>query len=222
MASVPQSRRTIAIPRLPTKNQGQHTTPARRRVARACTACRVQKVRCDGIKPECERCVTTQSNCDYVMPRKDRLKTMTELCRRSTELLRIYRDSASVEDQRIIDGIWTMFHEEATQPRTAISTPSSENDEMLESVQTSVLELKQEQVESRQSSEFRQEPEQRGTYPGPLPFYGGLPTVAPMIADDTHTYYATYGAYNDTITSTNLGVWDANSWWGDARYMEQP
>jgi hypothetical protein len=40
MASVPQSRRTIAIPRLPTKSQGQHTTPTRRRVARACTAVR--------------------------------------------------------------------------------------------------------------------------------------------------------------------------------------
>jgi hypothetical protein len=111
---------------------------------------------------------------------------------------------------------------EVTQPRTAISTPSSENYEMLESVQTPVLEMKQEQVESRQTSEFRQEPELRETYSGPQPFYGSLPTVAPMVADDTHIYYATYGAYNEMITSTNLGVWDANSWWGDARYMEQP
>lgn len=167
--------------------------------------------------------------------------SMTELCRRSTELLRSYRDCASAEDRRVIDGIWAMvrskadvwthscagvwalttmqFHEEDTQTRTVRSTSDSDSCAMLESLQSPVLQQEPELVENLHTSVSRQEAELREAYINPLPFYGGLPTVVPMVSDE---YYATYGTHNEMMAEPNFGIWGINSWLGNSCYMERP
>ncbi|RYP38377.1 hypothetical protein DL768_010787 [Monosporascus sp. mg162] len=44
----------------------------RRRVSRACDACRTAKERCDGIRPACQRCITMKRRCAYSTPEKRR------------------------------------------------------------------------------------------------------------------------------------------------------
>src|SRR5690606_4981241 len=46
--------------------------PKRRRVSRACDACRSAKDKCDGAKPRCQRCVTLRRQCTYLSPGKRR------------------------------------------------------------------------------------------------------------------------------------------------------
>ncbi|EFQ35750.1 fungal specific transcription factor domain-containing protein [Colletotrichum graminicola] len=46
----------------------QTTTPPatkRRRIALACTACRLRKTRCDGVRPSCASCVSLRFQCQY-------------------------------------------------------------------------------------------------------------------------------------------------------------
>jgi len=64
----------VAIPRLQRPHQAQSSAKDRRRVARACTACRNHKIKCSGNNPRCKHCESTSRECIYIMPRKDRLK----------------------------------------------------------------------------------------------------------------------------------------------------
>lgn len=68
-----------AIPRL--QRPGQALPPAkdRRRVSRACTACRTHKIKCSGETPLCKHCQSTGRDCIYILPRKDRLKKQVSI-----------------------------------------------------------------------------------------------------------------------------------------------
>jgi len=44
----------------------------RRRVSRACDACRKAKEKCDGARPQCGRCITQKRRCGYSSPEKKR------------------------------------------------------------------------------------------------------------------------------------------------------
>jgi len=104
----------VAIPRLPRPGQGQAMMKERRRVPRACTACRSHKIKCTGERPLCRHCATTNRECVYIMPRKDRLKmsvnkcdsitgsakvgSVTERCQQMAGLLNVLSVSASAAD----------------------------------------------------------------------------------------------------------------------------
>jgi hypothetical protein len=48
----------------------------RKRSSRACELCRVRKVRCDGLSPQCSRCQQEQKECSYTITRKRGPKSM--------------------------------------------------------------------------------------------------------------------------------------------------
>ncbi|KAL5385947.1 hypothetical protein DPSP01_004383 [Paraphaeosphaeria sporulosa] len=91
------SGRKVAIPRLQRTNQSQ-PSKERRRVGRACTACRSHKIKCTGDVPQCKHCETTGRECVYIMPRKDRLKTVTERSGQMIGLLKKLRAFANDDD----------------------------------------------------------------------------------------------------------------------------
>ncbi|KAF2177730.1 hypothetical protein K469DRAFT_742461 [Zopfia rhizophila CBS 207.26] len=93
-ASRSAGSRKVAIPRLQRHGSSKH----RRRVLRACTACRSHKIKCSGDNPRCKRCESTGRECIYIIPRKDRLKIVTERCVRMSSLLKTLRRWASEED----------------------------------------------------------------------------------------------------------------------------
>lgn len=64
----------MAIPRLQRPQQAQGSAKERRRVARACTACRNRKIKCSGNSPQCKHCESAGWECVYIMPRKDHPK----------------------------------------------------------------------------------------------------------------------------------------------------
>lgn len=60
-------RPTPSDPRSPSS-----AAPKRRRVSRACDACRSAKDKCDGAKPRCQRCTALRRHCTYLNPGKRR------------------------------------------------------------------------------------------------------------------------------------------------------
>jgi len=69
-------RGKVAIPRM--HRHTQPPTKDRRRVTRACTACRNHKIKCTGDTPRCKHCESTNRDCVYILPRKDRLKMLVQ------------------------------------------------------------------------------------------------------------------------------------------------
>lgn len=45
--------------------------PRKRRAINACTGCRTSKVKCDGKRPACQRCIRNESDCQYHDAAKD-------------------------------------------------------------------------------------------------------------------------------------------------------
>lgn len=69
-SSIDTSMDRVAIPRA-----GPLPPPAtRRRVERACQACRDRKIRCDGERPTCSHCLNTKVNCVYPSNRREKDK----------------------------------------------------------------------------------------------------------------------------------------------------
>ncbi|KAH7090694.1 C6 transcription factor-like protein [Paraphoma chrysanthemicola] len=127
MPSTPLGQRKVAIPRLQRPGQGPHTIKDRRRVPRACTACRSHKIKCTGERPLCKHCAATSRDCIYIMPRKDRLKIITERCLQMAGLLKGLRNSANAEDNVRIADILIAVEEETSELRqTTISDPDTD------------------------------------------------------------------------------------------------
>ncbi|CAI6339581.1 unnamed protein product [Periconia digitata] len=119
MSNAPQGSgyegRKIAIPRLP-RASNSHTLPKeRRRVARACTACRSHKIKCSGDSPRCKHCVSTDRECVYIMPRKDRLKILSDRCAQMAGYLRMLKGSASEEDNARIGELLEAVDEDVSE-----------------------------------------------------------------------------------------------------------
>ncbi|KAF2829918.1 hypothetical protein CC86DRAFT_285140 [Ophiobolus disseminans] len=129
MTSTPQTRRTVAIPRMARSDQRPHAAQVRRRVSRACTACRSHKIKCTGDKPLCAHCAETERECVYIMPRKDRLKVVTEQCREMAGLLGALRNFASAEDKVRIANIVDEVTKEISDipPPTASTDPDGDS-----------------------------------------------------------------------------------------------
>ncbi|KAK7210903.1 hypothetical protein V2G26_018081 [Clonostachys chloroleuca] len=56
-------------------NHSEDDNPAprkRQRVAKACNRCRHSKLRCDGVRPSCQKCLAAKRNCSYGAPLKKR------------------------------------------------------------------------------------------------------------------------------------------------------
>lgn len=56
----------------PSDPRSPSAAPKRRRVSRACDACRSAKDKCDGAKPRCQRCASLRRHCTYLNPGKRR------------------------------------------------------------------------------------------------------------------------------------------------------
>ncbi|XPS72532.1 hypothetical protein M3J07_004684 [Ascochyta lentis] len=115
----PTEQRKIAIPRLAVVAQEQSATKHPRRVPRACTACRLQKIKCSGARPGCESCAKTGRECVYTLSRQDRLKTLTERCQQMAGLLNKMRPCATVEDNVKISHVLEAFKEDTSMFRQA-------------------------------------------------------------------------------------------------------
>ncbi|KAF1852037.1 C6 transcription factor-like protein [Cucurbitaria berberidis CBS 394.84] len=111
----PIGQRKVAIPRLQRADLGQNFAKERRRVPRACTACRSHKIKCTGERPFCKHCATTSRECVYIMPRKDRLKVVMDQCGQMADLLRRLRSCARAEDKDKIAHILGAVDEELSE-----------------------------------------------------------------------------------------------------------
>ncbi|OAG07114.1 uncharacterized protein CC84DRAFT_1117220 [Paraphaeosphaeria sporulosa] len=125
------SGRKVAIPRLQRTNQSQ-PSKERRRVGRACTACRSHKIKCTGDVPQCKHCETTGRECVYIMPRKDRLKTVTERSGQMIGLLKKLRAFANDDDGARIAELLEAAEEDMFETRhtPTISNPDTNEDEL--------------------------------------------------------------------------------------------
>ncbi|KAL5405047.1 hypothetical protein PMIN04_012442 [Paraphaeosphaeria minitans] len=125
------SGKKVAIPRLQRTNQSQ-PSKERRRVGRACTACRSHKIKCTGDVPQCKHCEATGRECVYIMPRKDRLKTVTERSGQMIGLLRKLRGLANDEDSARIAELLEAAEADMFETRHAptISNPDTNEDEL--------------------------------------------------------------------------------------------
>ena len=56
----------------PTTSDSTPAPQKRRRVSRACDACRSAKDKCDGARPRCQRCISLRRRCTYLDPGKRR------------------------------------------------------------------------------------------------------------------------------------------------------
>ncbi|ORY07939.1 fungal-specific transcription factor domain-domain-containing protein [Clohesyomyces aquaticus] len=95
--------RKVAIPRLQRSAQIAAVSKERRRVPRACTACRNHKIKCSGETPRCKHCESTGRDCVYILPRRDRLKIVTDRCIQLAALLSELKDRFGDEDGRIAE-----------------------------------------------------------------------------------------------------------------------
>lgn len=93
----------------------------------ACLACRVRKVRCDGSKPTCERCLRADTPCRYVgvAPRR---RVTDALEARALELETRVADLAQTHHQvvlsdRIFDKIRSFIHEPPTVAIPSLNIP---------------------------------------------------------------------------------------------------
>ncbi|PSN62765.1 hypothetical protein BS50DRAFT_128707 [Corynespora cassiicola Philippines] len=84
------------LPHEPTKG-------ARCRVNRACVYCRAQKVKCDGARPKCTRCIANEAGCVYAPSRKEKLKSITKRNQEMILLLRELRGHVSADDAQKIE-----------------------------------------------------------------------------------------------------------------------
>ncbi|KAF2624217.1 C6 transcription factor-like protein [Macroventuria anomochaeta] len=126
--ATPLAQRKVAIPRLQRPSQGQNGMKDRRRVPRACTACRSHKIKCTGERPHCKHCATTNRECVYIMPRKDRLKIVMERCQQMASLLKGLRSCANADDDARIADLLEAVEEEISGSRrtTAPSIPDTD------------------------------------------------------------------------------------------------
>ncbi|KAJ4994504.1 C6 transcription factor [Stagonosporopsis vannaccii] len=128
VAMTPLGQRKVAIPRLQKPGLGQTATKDRRRVPRACTACRSHKIKCTGERPQCKHCATTSRECVYIMPRKDRLKIVNERCQQMASLLKGLQSCANADDAGRISELLEAVEEEISEARhtTASSIPDTD------------------------------------------------------------------------------------------------
>lgn len=124
MAVTATARRRVAIPRLQRPSNVLSKTKDKRRVARACTSCRSLKIKCSGVQPTCERCMSSGLDCVYNMPRFDRMKILTERCDQMAELLTSLHLFATDEQSLRIREIFSAIEEENLKTRR-LTAPSS-------------------------------------------------------------------------------------------------
>ncbi|KAF2678676.1 hypothetical protein K458DRAFT_394724 [Lentithecium fluviatile CBS 122367] len=118
------ARTKVAIPRLQRPHPPQGSGKDRRRVARACTACRNHKIKCSGSSPQCKHCESTGRECIYIMPRKDRLKIVAERCAQMAAYLKALKHAASDEDAVRISELLDIVEEDISDMPQA-QTPSN-------------------------------------------------------------------------------------------------
>ncbi|KAH6618851.1 C6 transcription factor-like protein [Boeremia exigua] len=139
----PLGQRKVAIPRLQKPTHGQIAPKERRRVPRACTACRSQKIKCTGERPRCKHCATTSRECVYIMPRKDRLKIVSERCQQMAGLLKGLQSCANADDSARINDLLGSVDEDISESHhtTAPSNPDTDANGSQESREFDVLDL---------------------------------------------------------------------------------
>ncbi|KAF1963092.1 hypothetical protein CC80DRAFT_105298 [Byssothecium circinans] len=119
----------VPIPRLhravPPPDSSQKS---RRRVARACTACRAHKIKCSGHQPQCKHCESTSRECIYIMPRKDRLKIVSDRCVQLAGLLNTVKDKVGEADNVAITNLLTTVEADLSDIITAPSSPLTNPD----------------------------------------------------------------------------------------------
>ncbi|KAF1977713.1 hypothetical protein BU23DRAFT_526171 [Bimuria novae-zelandiae CBS 107.79] len=129
-----QNHRKVAIPRLQRPSQSKSAAAERRRVSRACTACRSHKIKCSGDTPQCKHCGTTGRECVYILPRKDRLKTVSERCMQMAGLLKNMRHLAQGEDHARIGELLEATEGDMVESHptpTTMSNPDTNDDESM-------------------------------------------------------------------------------------------
>ncbi|KAF2188537.1 hypothetical protein K469DRAFT_566173 [Zopfia rhizophila CBS 207.26] len=97
----------VAIPR-PERRDDSIRSPAtgdRHRVSKACTNCRVRKVKCTGEQPRCKNCKGNAVLCTYPDARKDRLKTATKQNLDMIQLLKDLRNNVGEGEKAKIDDL---------------------------------------------------------------------------------------------------------------------
>ncbi|KAF2712112.1 hypothetical protein K504DRAFT_531255 [Pleomassaria siparia CBS 279.74] len=118
--------RKVQIPRMPRTGFAQSPTKDRRRVPRACTACRNHKIKCTGDNPQCKHCESVGRECVYILPRKDRLKIITERCAQMAGLLSAMRGRADEEESARIGELLDAVEEDISETRQGqVPVPSS-------------------------------------------------------------------------------------------------
>ncbi|KAF2259054.1 hypothetical protein CC78DRAFT_572112 [Lojkania enalia] len=120
----PASGSKVAIPRLQRPGHTGATPRDRRRVSRACTACRSHKIKCTGDTPRCRHCQVAGRECVYVLPRRDKLRIVTERCVQMAELLNGLRARTGEEDSARIADLLEAVEEDISEMR---QTPTSSN-----------------------------------------------------------------------------------------------
>ncbi|KAF2196678.1 hypothetical protein GQ43DRAFT_476103 [Delitschia confertaspora ATCC 74209] len=118
----------VAIPRLPNPYQdrvegrdGSSGSDSKRRVARACTRCRIRKIKCTGEQPRCAHCVSEDMPCEYTSSRKDRLKIVTEHNIHLIQLLEHLNSRVSDEDRQKIDEALAKVEPEVASAASALN-----------------------------------------------------------------------------------------------------
>ncbi|KAF1951450.1 hypothetical protein CC80DRAFT_207137 [Byssothecium circinans] len=84
----------------------------------ACARCRERKVKCDGGRPSCRRCVQNQASCQYVKSRKQQGKKKNTPTRRVSSQLRSTAASASSPQALRSTPSYRSCFQESSSPRT--------------------------------------------------------------------------------------------------------
>lgn len=108
--------------------------PKRRRIARACDACRKKKIRCDGKMPKCGHCENYKTECVFTQVEKKRappkgakyIEAMENRLGRMESLLRLSGLLAG-EDDRTDLGTLEKKLQERSQAKSTISSPQSQD-----------------------------------------------------------------------------------------------
>ncbi|KAF2116608.1 fungal-specific transcription factor domain-containing protein [Lophiotrema nucula] len=133
--STPPGSRKIAIPRLQRPGHTNSLPKDRRRVPRACTACRSHKIKCSGDTPKCKHCATAGRECVYMLPRRDKLKIVTDRCAQMAAFLHELKARVGDEDSARINELLDAVEDDVSELRQpAASNPDTDVEESKASV----------------------------------------------------------------------------------------
>ncbi|KAF1917157.1 hypothetical protein BDU57DRAFT_548711 [Ampelomyces quisqualis] len=195
------ARPAVAIPRVQRVEQGKHATARRRRVLRACMACRGQKMRCNGVAPVCERCAANNTQCVYNLPRKDRLKIMASICDSMADTMRAIYPNANEADKMRIERDLKALDEATSAPQmrpitSAMTDTTSSNS-----------------PEDKESCGIDQQQDSGGLYLDQAPAYAGVMPAffTEHVAVGNPVEYSTYDEVVADSSVEYLGEWDLSN-----------